>query len=415
MKPGPSVPRIFAFVCCLFAWSLAFGGPAKEPIRIGMTVSLDGSYSQFGKELLKGVKMWVDDLNERGSLLGRPVELVYENDFSDLAISTYEYKDLITRQKVDFLLGPFSSTLTLSATTVAEENRIPIVTTAASATRIWERGYRYVFGMYTPADHNMDPVLKLAAKKGATRVALIYAGADFPRSAAKGVRKRTAELGMELVYDREYDPDTRIFRNIIKEMGAKSPELLIVESYLEDAIAFMKQLREDPLVPKGIAFGGSASLPEFGQALGADAEGVLATVQWWRSERMPGAQDFSFRFKRKYGYNAGYQAAGGYAAGQVLEAAIRLAGSTDRDKVREQLATMKFLSLLGHYRVDGTGRQIGKPVYVIQWQDGRRRLIYPFDLSRFNVVYPYRPLVREKPGTPPVERGGAPAGSDEQL
>jgi branched-chain amino acid transport system substrate-binding protein len=358
-----TIPLLF---CSLLAISGPINAAAAEPVRIGITVSLNGKYAKFGSELLKGVQMWVDDLNERGALLGRPVELVYEDNYSDIAISTYDYETLITAKKVDFLLGPFSSSLTLGASTVAEEHRIPMVATAASATKIWERGYRYIFGMYTPANHNMDPVLKLASEKGVKRVALIYAGDDFPRSAASGVRERTRELGLELVFDQEYDKNALHFRNLVKQMEATKPELIVVESYLEDAIAFQKQLQQSNHSPKVIAFGGSASLPAFGEALGENVEGVLATVQWWRSERMPGAQDFSFRFKRRHGYNAGYQAAGGYAAGQVLEAAIRLAGSTNPELVRDQLATMKFLSLLGHYRVDESGRQIGKPIYVIQ-------------------------------------------------
>lgn len=378
--------------CCLFVLTGPASATTADPIRIGITVSLSGKYANFGSELLKGIQMWVNDLNERGALLGRPVELIHEDNYSDLAISTYDYKNLITAKKVDFLLGPFSSSLTLGASTVAEEHRIPMVTTAASATEIWDRGYRYIFGMYTPADHNMDPTLQLALEKGLKRVALIYAGDNFPRSAAKGVRERTRELGLELVFDQEYDKNALHFRNLLEQMELVAPEVIVVESYLEDSLALMRDFKKSRLDPKLIAFGGAASLREFGASLGEDAEGVLASVQWWRSERMPGAQDFSFRFKRKHGYNAGYQAAAGYAAGQVLEAAVRLAGSTDPEQVREQLASMKFLSLLGHYRVDETGRQIGKPIYVIQWQDGERHLIYPFDLSRFGVVYPYRPL-----------------------
>jgi branched-chain amino acid transport system substrate-binding protein len=106
---------------------------------------------------------------------------------------------------------------------------------------------------------------------------------------------------------------------------------------------------------------------------------------------MPGSSDFSFRYRLKYGVNADYNAAGGYAAGQIIEAAVRLAGSIDKDKVREQLATMKFRSLIGHFRVDENRRQVGKPNYVIQWQEGRRRLIYPENLARFEMDYPFPP------------------------
>jgi branched-chain amino acid transport system substrate-binding protein len=86
--------------------------------------------------------------------------------------------------------------------------------------------------------------------------------------------------------------------------------------------------------------------------------------------------------------NASYNAAGGYAAGQILEAAVRLAGSLDRDKVREQLYALKFRSIIGHFRVDEMGKQVGKPNYVLQWQEGRRRLIYPENLAETGLLYP---------------------------
>jgi len=122
--------------------------------------------------------------------------------------------------------------------------------------------------------------------------------------------------------------------------------------------------------------------------MGPAAEGIVGVVQWLRSVRKPGAQDFAYRYRLRYGYNPGVHAVIGYSAGQVLEAAVRLAGSLDKDAVREQLMKLEFHSLLGNYKVDETGRQIGKRNYLLQWQDDSRRLVAPPDVAERKLIYP---------------------------
>jgi len=130
------------------------------------------------------------------------------------------------------------------------------------------------------------------------------------------------------------------------------------------------------------------ALREFGDEFGPAAEGIVGVVQWLRSVKKPGSQDFAYRYRLKYGYNPGVHAVIGYSAGQVLEAAVRLAESTDKDAVREQLGKLEFHSLLGNYEVDETGRQIGKKNYLLQWQNDHRRLVAPPDVAERKLVYP---------------------------
>ena len=130
------------------------------------------------------------------------------------------------------------------------------------------------------------------------------------------------------------------------------------------------------------------ALREFGDEFGPAAEGIVGVVQWLRSVKKPGSQDFAYRYRLRYGYNPGVHAVVGYSAGQVLEAAVRLAESTDKDAVRDQLKTMKFHSLFGSYDVDETGRQVGKRNYLLQWQDDHRRLVAPASVAERKLIYP---------------------------
>jgi branched-chain amino acid transport system substrate-binding protein len=173
-------------------------------------------------------------------------------------------------------------------------------------------------------------------------------------------------------------------------MKRADPQLVLGGTYLDDSIAFVRHAKSSGLSPKLMAFTVGPALPEFGEALGADADGVMGAVAWMRGASLPMAQDFSYRYKEKFGYNAGAHAVYGYAAGQVLEAGVRLAGSLDKAAIREQLGALKFRSLLGRYRVDERGLQQDKSVYLMQWQDGRRRLILPERYARNKVRFPLK-------------------------
>jgi branched-chain amino acid transport system substrate-binding protein len=364
---------------------------SEPPIKMGVTVSLSGEFAAPGRDMLQGIQMWVHDVNARGALLGRKVELVYYDDKSDPATSARLYEQLITGDQVDLLLGPYSSPLTLEASTVAERHDFPMLATGAAAGEIWSRGYRNIFGVDEPARSYMDIVMESAKNAGLNRIALVYGASKFPQEVAEGVREDAARLGMEIVFDREYPSDATDFSQLIQQMKRMAPEIVIGGTYFKDSVAFMRQAKQSQFSPKAFIFTVGPALEEFGEALGADAEGVMGVVAWMRSARLPKAQDFSYRYRQKFGANAGVHAAYGYGAAQVLEAAVRLAGSVEKDGIREQLQQMIFRSLLGAYRVDPSGKQIGKETYVMQWQDGHRRLVLPKNMREGVIYYPFKP------------------------
>ncbi|MEA3243946.1 MAG: amino acid ABC transporter substrate-binding protein [Pseudomonadota bacterium] len=365
---------------------------AGEPIRVGVTASLSGVYAGPGKNQLQGIEMWAHDINARGALLGREVELVYYDDASDPDTVRRLYQQLINDDKVDLLIGPYSSDLTLVASDVAEQHDFPMVAAGAASSRIWSRGYRNIFQVDAPAREYMDLLIKSAKENaGLTQIALVYPAAEFSRQVAEGVRAKAAEHGMEIVFDEEYPLDSTEFSDLVRRMRLSAPELVIGATYLNDSIAFVQEAKRQQLSPQAFAFTVGPALPEFGNALGDDADGIIGVVSWMRSGRVPMAYDFSFRFKEKFGRNAGAHAAYGYGAGQVLEAGVRLAGSLDRDAIRQQLRDMVFRSLLGNYRVDDTGMQKAKTIFLMQWQNGYRLLVSPPELRDAEIIYPFKP------------------------
>jgi branched-chain amino acid transport system substrate-binding protein len=238
----------------------------------------------------------------------------------------------------------------------------------------------------------MDLLIKSAkTNAGLTRIALIYPAAEFSREVAEGVRAKAAEQGMEIVFDEEYPLDSTEFTDQVRRMWLSAPELIIGATYLNDSIALVREAKRQQLSPKAFAFTVGPALTEFGDALGDDADGIIGVVSWMRSGRVPMAYDFSFRYKEQFGRNAGVHAAYGYGAAQVLEAGVRLAGSLDKDAIRQQLRDMVFRSLLGNYRVDQTGKQTGKTIFLMQWQNGFRLLVSPPEVRDAEIIYPFKP------------------------
>jgi branched-chain amino acid transport system substrate-binding protein len=381
------VIRHLILTCIFIALPLVAGAQTPEPITIGTTQALTGHYKEFGIEQLRGLQMWVSDVNSRGALLGRPVKLMHYDDGSRNAGTVAGFTKLIEEDKVDLLVGPYSSALTLNASLVAEKHNIPMVATAASAEEIWSRGLKNIFGTDTPAASYMEGI-SVARDAGAKTAALIYAKTEFGTEVAEGVRRNAQEGGIKLLLDQGYAPEQRDFSAIARQLAELDADVVLGVSYLEDSIEIVRALKRANVKPKMLAFTVGPALREFGDALGGDAEGVVGVVQWLRSVPEPGAQDFAYRYRQTYGENPGVHAVIGYSAGQVLEAAVRLAGTTHHDAVREQLRTMYFRSLMGRYKVSETGRQEGKRNYVLQWQDDDRRLIAPEQVAERKLIYP---------------------------
>lgn len=373
----------------VFACALAISATAQStgPVRIGTTQSLSGHYSEFGIEQLRGLQMWAADVNARGELLGRDVEIVYYDDGSRDAGSVAGYEKLINEDKVDVLVGPYSSSLTLEASLVAEKYHIPMVSAAASSEEIWSRGLKNVFGTDTPAGDYLDG-LRVAADAGVKTVALVYSETEFGSQLARSSLPSIAHNGIQVVLHEGYAPSQTDFTALAQRIKEANVDAVFGISYLDDSIAITRALKAAGVKPKMLGFTVGPGLQEFHDTLGADAHGIIGVVQWLRSSRQPGAQDFAFRFAQRYGYYPGVHAVIGYSAGQIIEAAVRLAGTTDHDAVRKQLGTMYFRALIGSYMVDDTGRQKGRRNYVLQWQDSDRKLVAPEAIAEAPLIYP---------------------------
>lgn len=360
----------------------------KKPIRIGASLSLTGAYARTGQDQRNGYELWRRDVNEKGGLLGRQVEFVFYDDESKPETGAKLYEKLITEDKVDLVLGPYSSPVTFAASTVTEKYKYPMVATGSAATNIWERGYKYIFQVYTPDDFYMDGAVIFGAEKGAKTMAIVNENTVFAKGAARGASKRAKEAGIEVVFTEEYTRGAPDFSPLLSKIKALNPDILLGGTYLPDSVLITRQAKELDVNPKMFAFSVGPALQDFYNSLGKDAEYVFGASQWEPSLKLPGVKEFVERYKAAFGAEPGYHAAGGYGGAQILEEAVKRVGSIDPEKMRETLAAMETTTIFGKYKVNEKGLQVAKPSYMTQWQEGKREIVYPKEAATAAARYP---------------------------
>lgn len=360
----------------------------NAPIRIGASLSLTGQYERTGKDLKQAYDLWAEHLNAAGGLLGRKVELKIYDDQSQPETAARLYEKLITDDKVELLMGPYSTAVTLTATTATEKHKFPMLAAGASGSQIWGRGYKYVFGFYSQAPTYANGALEMAKEKGYKTVAFVNEDTAFPIDVIKGAEAKAKELGLEVVFKESYPKGATDFSTLVAKLKAKNPDVLVGGTYLPDSTGIVRAAKDAGWTAKMMFFTVGPALPEFGTNMGKDADYILGNTEWESVIKAPGIEKFIKDYTTKFGNAPGYHAAGGYASGQVLEAVVKKAGSLDREKLREAYATVTTDTVFGPYKVDGEGRQIGKPNFIIQWRGGQRVVVWPGQFANSQVTLP---------------------------
>ena len=366
--------------------SIAFAG---KVIKIGASMSLTGKYARTGVYTKNGYELWAEQINARGGLLGQKVKFVVYDDQSDPKKAAKLYEKLITSDKVNLLMGPYSSGVTFAASTVTEKYKFPMITAGATSEEIWKRGYKYVFGTGPHNELYYVGAFEIAKKWGFKTIGIINADDLFPSSLAKAVHKLAKKSGIKEIFSEEFPKGAKDFTTIITKLKAKNPDILFGGTYLPDSVLIVRQMREQKYSPKMIILSVGPSLPDFQKSLGADANYVMCESFWEPAINTPGNKEFTEAYKKKFGAEPEYHSAWAYSGCQVLEKAVKEAGCLDKEKIRKALAKIEVTTLLpGVYKVDSTGMQIGQISMVAQWLDGKREVVWPDKYATKKAVLP---------------------------
>jgi branched-chain amino acid transport system substrate-binding protein len=372
----------------VMAASLPLPAGAQTPIKIGASMSVTGTYAKPGSYQKEGYDICIDELNGKGGLLGRKVELVIYDDQSQPATAVKLYEKLITEDKVDAVMGPYSSAVSEAVANVTEKYKKVMVAPLAATTSIFKKGRKYIFMVITPAENYLDGLIDMAAKRGLKTVAIINEDTLFPKASAAGTAEAAKKRGMQVVLQEAYPKGNTDFSALLVKIKAANPDVIAAGTYFDDAVAITRQMKELNVNPKmfGLTVGGD--LPEFYDLLKQNAEYVYGSTQWDESLPYPGQKEFLAAYTKKFKHEPSYHAAAGYAGCLIYGEAVKRAGTLDADKVREQLLKMEIKTAFGDYKVEPDGFQVAHKMVMLQWQDGKRVVVWPDDLASGKLRYP---------------------------
>src|SRR5579862_1675108 len=394
----------------------AFIAPARaaDPVKVGFSMALTGGVASIGKQVLVALQLWRDDVNAKGGLLGRQVELVYYDDQSNPANVPPIYTKLIDVDKVDLLIGPYATNMVAPSIPVLmqfKKTSIGILANAANSNFHYDQYFSMLPTGPEPKKAFSTGFFELAAAQNPKpkTVAIVAADAEFAQNAADGARENIKAMGFNLILDKSYPPPTQDFGPIIRSVQAANPDILYVAAYPPDSVGIVRAIKEVGLSPKmiGGTFIGLLVTP-IKMQLGPLMNGIINNETFVPAPAFifPGTKELLTRYQaiaKEQGIDPlGWGFAPlGYAAGQVLAAAVEGSKSLDHATIAAYIRSHTFNTVVGDITYGKDGEWAKSRVAFTQYQgvtgntldqfqDASHELIvWPNDMKNGTVIYPY--------------------------
>jgi branched-chain amino acid transport system substrate-binding protein len=370
---------------------------APTEIRIGATVAVTGPASSEVGHFKKLMELWAETINAQGGVMLReygkrlPIRMIVYDDTSKPPDAVRLYEKLITEDKVDILLGPYSSPITVAASTVAENHQIPMLALEANSTGIFKRGFKWLLGVIDDGakwSHNYFDMLKSEGK--AKSIGFVIEDTPHPKEVGSGAIPKAKSIGLEVKVEEYFPVATQDFTPIITKLKAANPDIVYMAAFPPREVTFFKQALEQGLNPRefhmihhGIAFYGAVGLK--------NANLVTGEAYW-----MPGVkagnsklfeallqkldikiEDFPWASIHYFGFEA------------VL-AGLEKAGTLDREKLLAAMKSLDIETIAGRLRFDPTTGQGTLNPFSTQIQEGKfvSVTLWPPELASGKHIYP---------------------------
>lgn len=392
--------------CLVGALPLASSAATGKTVKIGTSVPLTGRLAAEGDLYKKGYELWAETVNAKGGIkVGNEsykVELLLYDDKSEPETATKLTDKLITQDKVDFLLATSSSGLVKSTATIAERYRKIMIAPIANAETLYKNNPKYLFGQAPRASANMASYLDMIASKKLDVKSIVIVTADdlFPLATAKGIENAAKIKGVKIAGTVKYPKASTDMSAVVSQLKALGADAVLHTSDYAEAVALVRQMKEQKVTPKLFGFQDAPGMPDFVPNLGKDAEAICGTSWWWENapfqdQLFGSAKQFADLYRKKFKTDlVPYRPAAAAAAAEILQLAIEKAQSLDTEKVREALLNNTFETMfmptrfgttpdgLSQINVAGSSLvlqvQNGKPVPVFQGNTSRAPLVFPF-------------------------------------
>jgi branched-chain amino acid transport system substrate-binding protein len=401
-------------VVILVAGATSTPAQSPKPIRIGFGMALTGGLAANGKGALLAMQIWRDDVNKKGGLLGRPVELVFYDDQTNPATVPGIYTKLLDVDRVDLVVSGYGTNLIAPAMPLVMERKLTFMGLFGLANNEkykYSRYFQISPGGPDPAGSFSEGFFELASKQNPKpkTVALVGADAEFPQNALVGAREHVKRFGFQVVYDKTYPPNTVDYTPIVRAIKATNPDVVFVASYPPDSTGMVLAAQEVGLEPK--LFGGGMVGLHFTSLLsklGPKLNGIVDYGFWVPepSMRFPGIEAFLQKYQPEAA-KAGVDPLGyylppwAYAMMQVLGQAVEATKGLDQQKLADYIHAHEFDTVVGKVKFGPDGEWAKARMITIQFQKikgtdteqfkqaGRQVVVYPDQLKSGNLIYPY--------------------------
>jgi branched-chain amino acid transport system substrate-binding protein len=382
------------------------------PIKIGMSMPQTGGLAGGGKASLLGIEIWRDDVNSKGGLLGRKVELVVYDDKSSASETPAIYSKLIDVDKVDLLFAPYATVPTAPIMPMVKQRGLLLIGNFSFQVNS-KVGHDMWFNNapWGPPDSWATSFLDIGQKAGGKSVALLTADQEFAQNLVKTTREIATKRNMPVVFDQAYPPNTVEFSSIIRAIKAAKPDIVYVASYPPDSAGILRAVNEIGIGDSVKVFGGGMVGLQFGAVmanLGSLLNGVVNYNSWLPEKSMyfDGTKEFFDQYTKRaveakvdpLGY---YLAPFGYASGQLVEQAIKATGSLDQKGLAKYLRENTHKTIVGPIAFSPDGERKETAVLQAQFRgvvdknieqfrsSGKQVILFPENLKSGDLVAPF--------------------------
>ena len=372
----------------------------RNAISFGVSISKTGRFSVEGENVIQGYNLWQEHVNKTGGIqIGGKfyqVQIKYYDDNSRIEKLEENITRLITKDKVDFILGPFTSGFNLAASQITEKYGKIMIESGGASDSIFTRDQHFTFATQTSASwwfkdffdmiSQLDPVPKTYA--------LITPDKLFTRSVAKGVQIWAATKKIQEVYYQVVDREADNFIPYLLEMVPKKPDIIILTSHYQDAVSFSIQLSKvKDLKPQAVVMTIGPSEINYIKDVGEGSEGMIGVTQWVANSSFKGPifgtpQDYVKEFMDKYGQHPTYQDAQSSATGVIYQLALEKCSSLDAKMVLKNIKELDLETFYGRIKYDSRGMNIGHKMALVQIQQGKMKTIWPPKAAESVITFP---------------------------
>ncbi len=372
------------------------GGGQSNTFKIGVVSSFTGPQAAFGQAHKNGYTLALADLNAKGGVLGKPIELVYYDDQGRPDQAVQGVAKLVDQDHVPVILGAYTSENTRAMIPAVTQREVPLLIPTSVADNLMQTGSPWVFRVCQGSGNYAHAILDFLKHNGDPKtIAIIYENTNFGQSNDTAMREAAQQAGLTVVDEEAYQASSPDYKALLARVKAKNPDAIYFGSYLLDASTLMRQSAEVGLDPRYYTAAGTgfsaAEFPTKDKGAGAYAEYTISVSQWLPTAKWKGSKEFDEAFLKLTGTHPAYHAMEAYVTLAIAVAAIEKAGGANPVAIRDALRALWLPETpFGPIRFDEHG-QNDHATLVTQIQDGQYKVVWPPDAAEAKPIVPTPP------------------------